>query len=334
VGGRCRPRRGAGGPGGPGGPVADRRRGGQLTGADPPDELAGRVDSAADELYGLPPADFTTARDEQVKAARAAGDRKLAAALGRLRRPTVSAWVLNLLVREQPEVGEQLVELGAELRRAQEQLSGEALRELAGQRQRLVSALVRTARKLAAAAGHPVTAAAAFELEQTLHAALADPDVAAAVGSGRLTKPASRTGFEAEAPAAAPPREPPVRRLRAVRDDERAEDPAVVRERRRRELERERLQAELAAAEQARAEQDEALAEADAQLAEAERQRVAAEETAVDLRTRLAEAEDAERDAVRAERDAQRTRDGTARRRDAATRKAADLAARLADLAD
>lgn len=240
--------------------------------------------------------------------------------------------MLNLLVRDQPEVGEQLVELGGELRRAQEQLSGAALRELATQRQRLVSALVRSARRLAAEAGHPVSAATAFELEQTLHAALADPDVAAEVGSGRLARPASRTGFEAQAPAPAPAGEAPVRRLRAVRDDERAEDPAVVRERRRRELERERLRAEYDAAEQARVEQDEALAAADERLVEAERRRSAAEVTAEDLRTRLAEAEDAERDALREERDAQRTRDGTARRRDAATRRAADLAARLADL--
>ena len=312
-----------------GGAAPDRRRGGPLTGSDSPDDLVGE---AADELYALPPEEFTAARDERVKAARAAGDRKLAAALGRLRRPTVSAWVLNLLVRDQPEVGEQLVELGGELRRAQEQLSGDALRELATQRQRLVAALVRSARRLAAAAGHPVSAATAFELEQTLHAALADPDVAAEVGSGRLARPASRTGFEAQAPAPAPAKQAPVRRLRAVRDDEVAEDPAVVRERRKRELERERLTAEFEAAEQARVEQDEALAEADERLAEAERSRSAAEQTAEELRARLAEAEDTEREAVREERDAQRVRDGTARRRDAATRKAADLAARLADL--
>lgn len=313
----------------PAGAAPDRRGGGPLTGSDSPDELVGE---AADELYALSPEQFTAARDERVKAAREAGDRKLAAALGRLRRPTVSAWVLNLLVRDQPEVGEQLVELGGELRRAQEQLSGDALRELASQRQRLVAALVRSARRLAAAAGHPVSAATGFELEQTLHAALADPDVAAEVGSGRLARPASRTGFEAQAPAPAPARPAPVRRLRAVRDDEVAEDPAVVRERRKRELERERLRAEFEAAEQARVEQDEALAEADERLAGAERSRSSAERTAEELRTRLAEAEDAEREAVRAERDAQRVRDGTARRRDAATRKAADLAARLADL--
>lgn len=270
-----------------------------------------------------------------MRAARADGDRRLAAALGRLRRPTVSAWVLNTLVRDQPEVGEQLVELGAELRRAQEELSGPALRELAAQRQRLVAALVRSARRIAARAGHPVSAATAFEVEQTLHAALADPQVAAEVGSGRLERPASRTGFEPQAPVApVAPVGPaaPVRRLRAVRDDEVAEDPAVVRERRRREQERERLREESEAAERTRVEQDEALELADERLAQAERLRSGAAGVAEDLRRQLADAEDTERDAVREERDAQRARDGTARRRDAAARKAADLTARLADL--
>jgi hypothetical protein len=293
------------------------------------DEL---VDRTADELYGLAPEEFTAARDEQVRAARSAGNRRLAAALGRLRRPTVSAYVLNLLVREQPEVGEQLVALGEELRRAQEELSGSALRQLATQRAQLVGVLVRSARKIAAEAGHPVSQAVAYELEQTLHAALADPDVAAEVGSGRLTRAATRTGFDASAPEQP---DKPARRLRAVRDDERAEDPAVVRERRlreQREEERARLQAQLAEAEQARDETEQALLTAEHELEQAERDRAAAAEAVEELRERLAEAEDAERDAVRHERDAQRDRDAATRRRDSAARKAEDLAARLADL--
>lgn len=286
----------------------------------------------ADELYGLAPEEFTPARDEQVRAARSAGNRRLAAALGRLRRPTVSAYVLNLLVRDQPEVGEQLVALGEELRRAQQELSGPALRQLATQRQQLVGALVRSARKIAADAGHPVSQAIAYELEQTLHAALADPDVAEEVGSGRLVKAASRTGFDATPPE---PRTAPGRRLRAVRDDERAEDPGVVRERRLREqrdAERERLEAELASAGEARDESEQALVTAEHELEHAERDRVAATDLVEELRDRLAAAEDAEREAVRHERDAQRERDAATRRRDAAARKADDAAARLAEL--
>jgi hypothetical protein len=305
-----------------------RRRRLALTETGDLDEL---LDRAAEELYGLAPEEFTAARDEQVRAARTAGNRRLAAALGRLRRPTVSAYILNLLVRDQPEVGEQLVVLGEELRKAQEQLSGPALRQLATQRAQLVGALVRSARKIAADAGHPVTQAIAYDLEQTLHAALADPDVAAEVASGRLTRAATRTGFDA-----APPEQPakPARRLRAVRDDERAEDPAVVRERRlreQREAERAELQGQLEQAEQARAEAEDVLTAAERELEHAERDRVAAAGVVEELRDRLAAAEDAERDAVRQERDAQRDRDAATRRRDAAARKVDDLAARLAD---
>jgi hypothetical protein len=309
--------------------VLGAERGVQLTQSPDPEELVGQ---AADELYGLPPEEFTGARDERVRAARAAGDRRLAAALGRLRRPTVSAYVLNLLVRDQPEVGEQLVALGEELRRAQEELSGPALRQLAAQRQQLVGALVRSARKIAAAAGHPVSQAVAYELEQTLHAALADPDVAAEVGSGRLVKATERTGFDAAPPPGA---DKPVRRLRAVRDDERAEDPGVVRERRlreQREAERAALRAEVDEAAEVRGEAEAALETAEHELEHAERDRSAAEALVEDLRARLAEAEDAEREAVRHERDAGRDRDAALRRRDAAVRKADDLTARLADL--
>jgi hypothetical protein len=311
--------------------VGGRRRPGERVELTETGDLDDLVDQAADELYGLAPEEFTAARDEQVQAARAGGNRRLAAAIGRLRKPTVSAYVLNLLVREQPEVAEQLIALGEELRRAQEELSGPALRQLAGQRAQLVGALVRSARTIAADAGHPVSQAVAYELEQTLHAALADPDVATEVGSGRLTRAASRTGFDARPPE---PAKRAARRLRAVRDDERAEDPAVVRERRQREqrdAERARLQESLDDAEQARDEAEQALSTAEHELADAERDRAAAASAVEELREQLAEAEDAERDAVRQERDAQRERDAATRRRDSAARKADDLAARLAD---
>ncbi len=50
-----------------------------------------RLAEAADELYALPPGDFRAARDERADEARAAGDKELAAAIRKLRRPTVSA---------------------------------------------------------------------------------------------------------------------------------------------------------------------------------------------------------------------------------------------------
>ena len=91
-------------------------------------------DASAAELYALPPEGFTAARDERVRTARAAGDAALAAQLAQLRRPTVGAWTVNLLVRANPELLDQLLGLGEELRRAQQELRGDALRQLAAQR--------------------------------------------------------------------------------------------------------------------------------------------------------------------------------------------------------
>src|ERR1700712_3561886 len=44
-------------------------------------------DAIADELYGLLPQDFTDARNARSKAAKSAGNRELASAVGALRKP-------------------------------------------------------------------------------------------------------------------------------------------------------------------------------------------------------------------------------------------------------
>jgi hypothetical protein len=51
----------------------------------------------ADELYAQPPNAFTAARDEAVARARAAGDRATATQLAALKRPTVGAWLVNVV---------------------------------------------------------------------------------------------------------------------------------------------------------------------------------------------------------------------------------------------
>jgi hypothetical protein len=152
-------------------------------------------DAVVDQLYALPPAEFVAAREAQAKAARAAGDRDLAARIRTLRRPTAGAWMVNLLARERPELLRQLVELGGELRAAQEGLRGEDLRALSGQRQQVVSALVEEARRLSRAAGQRGSEEAAYEVERTLLAALADADVGEQVASGALVKPLDYSGF-------------------------------------------------------------------------------------------------------------------------------------------
>ncbi|MYW16342.1 hypothetical protein GT039_12205, partial [Streptomyces sp. SID2955] len=107
------------------------------------------LDTVADELYGLRPEEFVAARDRHALAAREAGDRSLAEEIRALRRPSLAAWVSNLLVRRQPEEVEPLLGLGERLRRAHRELDGEQLRELARRQNEVIGALGRQARKLA-----------------------------------------------------------------------------------------------------------------------------------------------------------------------------------------
>ncbi|MBL7495742.1 hypothetical protein I6A84_36820 [Frankia sp. CNm7] len=146
------------------------------------------LDEISNELYGLVPGSFVAARGERAAAAKASGDRELAAAITRLARPTVPAWLVNLLVRAEPEQVEEFLRLGPALAEAQAAGAGDELRRLTARRHTLIAALTRRARELAAAAGQPVRDDATRELAGTLQAALADPAAARAVRSGRLTR--------------------------------------------------------------------------------------------------------------------------------------------------
>ena len=153
------------------------------------------TDEIAAELYLVPPARFVAARDQLVRQARAAGHRDLARELQALRRPTPSAWLINVLTRHQRARLQQLFALGRELRQAQTQLDGDQLRRLPVQREDLIAELLDWARRHAAEAGVHPTEAALSEVEETLHAGLVDLAAAAAVMSGHLVRPMSHTGF-------------------------------------------------------------------------------------------------------------------------------------------
>ena len=162
----------------------------------PPDTAsAATLDEVADELYGLAPEEFTAARTGHEKQARQAGDREKAAAIHRLAKPAIAAWLANQLVRERRDELQALPELGAGLRQATERLAGDELRDLSRQQHEVIYALVQQATELARASGHPVSEATAQGLEGTLHAALADQHAAERLLTGRLTEPLERHGF-------------------------------------------------------------------------------------------------------------------------------------------
>jgi hypothetical protein len=159
--------------------------------ADDPDETFAAL---ADELYGLAPADFTDARNGYAKELRSSGDRQLSERVKALRKPAAAAWVVNMLVRHQAEEMTQVLDLGASLRAAQADLDGEALRELAKQRRRLVSAVAGKGRVLARELGVKVSESVLRQVEDTLHAAMVDTDAEAAVRTGMLVDPLNPSG--------------------------------------------------------------------------------------------------------------------------------------------
>jgi hypothetical protein len=152
-----------------------------------------RLAAATAELYAAAPEAFTERRSELAAAARDAGDRAAAKAIAALRRPTRAAWVVNRLAHADPDAPPKLADLAAALRAAQEARNGPRLRELSAARGALVDAL--TAQALAAADVPDPAPSLQFEVSQTLTAALADPEVAAAFAAGTLTRAVQWSGF-------------------------------------------------------------------------------------------------------------------------------------------
>lgn len=152
--------------------------------------------SVAEELYSLLPSEFTGTRNHWAKQAKADGDAGLAERVRELRRPSVAAWVVNMLMRHQRVQMEQVLDLGASLRQAQADLDAEALRELTRQRRQLTTAVAHEGRLLARDRGQKVTDAVADQVQDTLRAAMVDEDAAAAVRSGMLVSALAATGLE------------------------------------------------------------------------------------------------------------------------------------------
>ena len=300
----------------------------------------GTLDDVAQTLYGLHPDAFVPARDDAVAEARQAGDRDLARAIARLRRPTRAAWLANLLARERPDQLDGLLALAGDLASAQRTLDGNALRALSAQRNRLVTAMAREGGRLAAQAGDSATESVVRDLAGILDAALADPAVADEVRSGRLTRTVSYSGF-GPGPGGAGQQAPARDRAGAGRaaagdgdggrgersgdadagggtdEQERAEREKAERKRAER-AERERAVEE---AERAADEANERQESADADRADAESAHEAAKAQVADLTAELEAARERERAA------AATARAATATARDAA-REAATAAAR------
>jgi hypothetical protein len=248
------------------------------------------LDEAADQLYAVTPDDFMARRTALAAEAKESGDRALAKQITGLRRPTRSAWLVNLVARAEPERVAELRDLGPALQQAQQQMAGDELRRLSRQRRTMIDSLARRAAELGAEHGYDPPDSAVQEVSQTLQAALADPAVAEVVQAGRLHQAVSYGGFGPDDLAAAlassvPATKPDSGRREADAKKEPDEtDTRATAEKAKKA--REEADAARAAAEEAEAAADEATAQADELADQVE-----------SLRSQLRETEAAEREA-------------------------------------
>lgn len=136
------------------------------------------LDEAMDRLYGLPRAEFVPARDKLAKSQPALADR-----VRKLRKPTVAAWQANHLARTRRKDVAALVDIGRQLRAAQQSLNGPELRELSGRRAEALDKLV----------GRLPDAAA--DLRELLERSIAEPHAADDLLAGRLVTMPESTGW-------------------------------------------------------------------------------------------------------------------------------------------
>jgi hypothetical protein len=164
-----------------------------MAGSDDTADNAVELLEIADDLYALPPGEFTPARDAKAKELKGTD---LGRTVKTLKKPGIAAWVVNLLVRRESGQVDQLLSVGAALRDAQEAMSAGELRALTKQRRQVTAAVTQQARHLAAEAGHKVTQSVADQVEATLTAAMVDAECGRAVRSGLLVAPLQSNGVD------------------------------------------------------------------------------------------------------------------------------------------
>lgn len=158
------------------------------------------------ELYGLPAAEFTPARNARAKELKQESP-ELAAALAKLPKPSAAAAAVNLLARREPSEVRALIQAGKRLRQAQEAaVAGKSsdLQGAVGEHRSALERVQREARKL------KLSATVLERVVATVRAASVDPELQPLLERGLLAREVEGSGFSLDPGlvAAAPARKP------------------------------------------------------------------------------------------------------------------------------
>jgi len=150
-------------------------------------------------LYAVPLGEFTRRRDELAAQLRAAGRRDEAAAVRRLKKPSVPVWTINTLAHDHADAVRAFVEATDRLKRAQ--LDRAALASATQAERRALQVLMRAVDTILGRAGVRPAAATLQRISSTLLGAATDRDARRQLLHGRLTQERQAPGFEALAGA-------------------------------------------------------------------------------------------------------------------------------------
>jgi hypothetical protein len=161
----------------------------------PPKQDTTAPDAEVERLYGLEPDAFVAARAEAASELRRQGRRGEAAAVAKLRKPSVAASIANRIARAEPGLVDELLAAGTRLRDVQ-LTAGPAqdLRAAVEAEQEALRTLMRAAAAVAAGSGSGGQAALE-RVRETLHAAALDPDLGEQVRRGVLVREQQAAGF-------------------------------------------------------------------------------------------------------------------------------------------
>jgi hypothetical protein len=166
------------------------------------------------ELYDAAPEDFVAERKRLAKELKADGHADEAERLGKLRKPTVAAWALNRLARDQRRDVDLLLDSGHRLRQAQAGVLRGDAREAFEQAQRTereaIARLSGGAEQLLSERGG-ASAAILEQIAASLHAAAVSEHGRELLAAGQFTEPITLEGFDAVAGLAPPPSKRPAK---------------------------------------------------------------------------------------------------------------------------
>jgi hypothetical protein len=177
-------------------------------------------EAEVDELYRVPLAEFTTARNDLAKKLKAEGRTEEADEVKALRKPTVAVWLVNRLAQERELDVQRLRKAGETLAKATALRSPDEFLEAQHEQHRALARLGDAARELASREG--VSATAADRALETLRAASLTEEGRELLKRGTLTEELEPPGFEALAGLVGPaPSKKKAAAPKSERDDRR-----------------------------------------------------------------------------------------------------------------